>query len=107
MSASFGILMLTATMAAGEPNVTPYQLQANCEKLAAETFGRETVDDGDRVRLPSALQYPFEEVPVCRDLHIFDPRGHQHVGLLVRSHKKSNLWRVSQVHQHWPLLLQP
>ena len=41
--------MLTATMAAGEPNVTPYQLQANCEKLAAETFGRETVDDGDRV----------------------------------------------------------
>ena len=49
MSASFGILMLTATMAAGEPNVTPYQLQANCEKLAAETFGRETVDDEDRV----------------------------------------------------------
>ena len=39
MFASFGILMLTATMAAGEPNVTPYQLQANCEKLAAETFG--------------------------------------------------------------------
>lgn len=49
MFASFGILMLTATMAAGEPNVTPYQLQANCEKLAAETFDRETVDDGDRV----------------------------------------------------------
>jgi hypothetical protein len=35
MSAPIGVLMLTATMAAGEPNITPYQLQANCEKLAA------------------------------------------------------------------------
>jgi hypothetical protein len=34
MSASFGLLMLTATMAAGEPNVTPYRLQATCEKLS-------------------------------------------------------------------------
>ena len=33
--------MLTATMAAAEPNVTLYQLQKNCEKLAAETFRRE------------------------------------------------------------------
>jgi hypothetical protein len=49
MFASFGLLILTATMAAGEPDVTPYQLQANCEKLAVETFGRETVDDGDRL----------------------------------------------------------
>jgi hypothetical protein len=49
VSASLGLPMLTATMTAGEPNVTPYQLQANCEKLAAETFGRETVDDEDRL----------------------------------------------------------
>ena len=39
--------MLTATMAAAEPNITLYQL--NCEKLAAETFRRETADDEDRV----------------------------------------------------------
>jgi hypothetical protein len=101
MPLSIGILMLTATMAAGEPNVTPHQLQANCEKLAAQHGGRRPT------RLPSALQYPFEEVLVCGDPHIFDPRGHQHMGLLVRSHKKPNLWRVPQVHQHWPLLLQP
>ena len=49
MSASFGILMLTATMAVAEPNVTHHQLQKNCEKLAAETFRRETADDEDRV----------------------------------------------------------
>lgn len=49
MFASFGILMLTATMAAAEPNVTSYQPQKNCEKLAAETFNRETADDDDRV----------------------------------------------------------
>jgi hypothetical protein len=47
MSASFGILMLTARMAAAEPNITLYQL--NCEKLAAETFRRETADFEDRV----------------------------------------------------------
>ena len=49
MSASLGILMLTATLAAAEPNVTLNQLQKNCEKLAAETFNRETADDEDRV----------------------------------------------------------
>ena len=49
MSASVGILLLTATMAAAEPNVTLHQLQKNCEKLAAETFNRETADDEDRV----------------------------------------------------------
>jgi hypothetical protein len=49
MSASFGILALTATMAAAEPDVTLYHQQNNCEKLAAERFRRETADDGDRV----------------------------------------------------------
>ena len=49
MSESLGVLMLTAMMAAAEPNVTPDQLQWNCEKLAAETFHRETADDKDRV----------------------------------------------------------
>jgi len=49
MSASLGILMLAATTAAAEPNVTLYQLQENCEKLAAETFNRETAYDEDRV----------------------------------------------------------
>jgi hypothetical protein len=53
LSASFGaaaaILMLTPTMAAAEPNVTPYQLQNNCERLAAATFYRETAYDEDRV----------------------------------------------------------
>src|SRR5262249_46354475 len=48
MSAVFGMLMLTGTMAAAEPNVTLYQLQKNCERLVAETFNRETADDGDR-----------------------------------------------------------
>jgi len=41
--------MLTGTMAAAEPIVTLYQLQKNCERLAAETFNRETADDEDRV----------------------------------------------------------
>jgi hypothetical protein len=49
MSAVFGMLMLTGTMAAAELNVTLYQLQKNCEKLAAETFNRETADDEDRI----------------------------------------------------------
>lgn len=49
MSTSIGILMLTATVAAAEPSVTPYQLQKSCEQLAAETFRRETADDEDRV----------------------------------------------------------
>jgi hypothetical protein len=49
MSTVFGMLMLTGTMAAAEPNVTLYQLQKNCEKLAAETFNRETADDEDRI----------------------------------------------------------
>ena len=39
---SLGWLMLTGTMTAAEPNVTLYQLQKNCERLAAETFNRET-----------------------------------------------------------------
>ena len=48
---AFGIIMLTATMAAAEPNVTLYQLQKNCEKLAAETFRRARANDEDRVDL--------------------------------------------------------
>jgi hypothetical protein len=43
------ILILTATMAAAEPDVTIYQLQNNCEKLADETFRRVSEDDEDRV----------------------------------------------------------
>jgi hypothetical protein len=43
------ILILTATTAAAEPNVTLYQLQNNCEKLADETFRRVSADDEDRV----------------------------------------------------------
>jgi len=41
--------MLTATMAAAEPNVMHYQLQKNCDKLAAQTFHREMADDEGRV----------------------------------------------------------
>jgi hypothetical protein len=48
MSAFIGILVLT-TMAAAELNVTLTQLKENCEKLAAETFHRETANDEDRV----------------------------------------------------------
>lgn len=36
-------------MASAEPNTTLYQLQKNCEQLAAQTFRRETPDDQDRV----------------------------------------------------------
>jgi hypothetical protein len=46
---SIEILMLTATMAVTEPNVALYQLQANCDRLAAETFRREMAYDDDRV----------------------------------------------------------
>jgi hypothetical protein len=47
--ARVAVPMGVATMAAAEPNVTLYQLQKNCEKLAAETFRRETANDEDRV----------------------------------------------------------
>jgi hypothetical protein len=49
MSVFFEALILSATMAVAEPNVTLNQLQDTCEKLASETFHRETVDDADRV----------------------------------------------------------
>ena len=50
MSENFrGIVMLSALMAATEPNITPGELQKNCEKLAAEKFYRETANDEDRV----------------------------------------------------------
>ena len=42
-------VLMMPTMAATEPNVTLYQLQENCENLAAETFRRETANDEDRV----------------------------------------------------------
>jgi hypothetical protein len=41
------ILILTATMAAAEPDVSLYRL--HCEKLADETFRRVSADDEDRV----------------------------------------------------------
>jgi hypothetical protein len=41
MSASLGILMLLATLATVEPNVTLNQLQKNCEKLAADIQTRD------------------------------------------------------------------
>ena len=69
MSASLGLLMLTATMAAGEPNVTPYQLQANCGKLAAETFGREMVDDGDRLDYRARYNGHLKEC-LCAETYI-------------------------------------
>ena len=49
MSTIFEILMLTATMATAEPNVSLCQLQRDCQKLAAATFDRETANDEDRV----------------------------------------------------------
>jgi hypothetical protein len=45
MFGSLGIVMLTAMMAATEPNITPDELQKNCEKLAAQKFNRETAND--------------------------------------------------------------
>jgi hypothetical protein len=69
MFASFGLLILTATMAAGEPDVTPYQLQANCEKLAVETFGRETVDDGDRLDYRAHYSGHLKKC-LCRETYI-------------------------------------
>jgi len=49
MSGSLGIVMLTALMAATEPNITPNELQKNCESLAAENFNRKTANDENRV----------------------------------------------------------
>src|SRR5262245_64610586 len=105
MSASLGILMLAATMVAAEPNVTLNQLQENCKKLATETFNRETSDDEDRVdyraRYNDRLNKCFYEETYISPT----PRG-INVGLLVRSPRKSNLWWISQVDQHWFFLLQ-
>jgi len=41
--------MLTALMATTEPNITPSELEKNCETLAAKKFNRETANDEDRV----------------------------------------------------------
>jgi hypothetical protein len=41
--------MLTVTMATAEPIATLYQLQNDCEKLAAETFRRDRANAEDRV----------------------------------------------------------
>jgi hypothetical protein len=49
MPVSFAIIVLTATMTSAACNGTLQQLQKNCEKLAAETFRRESVNDEDRV----------------------------------------------------------
>ena len=49
MSVAFEILMLTTAITAAEPNVTNYQLQKDCQKLATEIFSRETADDEDRI----------------------------------------------------------
>ena len=58
MSAFIGILVLTATMTAAEPNVTLYQLQNSCEKRAAETFHRETADDESRDKAAEHITTP-------------------------------------------------
>ena len=42
-------MMLTAVLAAEVPNGTIFQLQKNCEELAAEKFRRESSNDEDRV----------------------------------------------------------
>jgi hypothetical protein len=52
------ILILTATMADAEPDVTLYQLQNNCEKLADETFRRVSADDEDRVHYRARYNAP-------------------------------------------------
>ena len=74
---------------AAAPNVTLSQLQANCEKLAAETFGRETVDDGDRLDYRTDYNTRLKKCLCAETYRSLPPRGHQHVGLLVRSPQKS------------------
>jgi hypothetical protein len=49
MSGSLGIVILIALMAATEPNITPNELQENCEESAAGNFHRKTANDEDRV----------------------------------------------------------
>ena len=62
---------------AAAPNVTLSQLQANCEKLAAETFGRETVDDGDRLDHRTHYNTRLKKC-LCAETYIsLTPRGHQ------------------------------
>jgi len=46
MSASFGLLMLTASMAAGEPSVTPYQRRRVLSFRAGANRRTETHDRG-------------------------------------------------------------
>ena len=85
MFVSFGILVLTTTIAAAEHNHTLYQLRDSCEKLTHETFRRETANDENRV----------------------DYRAHYNAGLNTCFYAtESNLRRISQVYQYWPFLLQ-
>jgi hypothetical protein len=102
---AFGIIMLTATMAVGEPNVTLYQLQKNCEELAAETFRRERANDEDRVDYRAHYNAHLNKCFYAETYISPTPVG---INMWVYlSDLQDKLWRVSQVHQHWPFLLQP
>jgi hypothetical protein len=105
MSASLGILMLTATMASAEPNVTHYQLQKDCQKLAAETFNRETANDEDRVDYRAHYNARLNKC-FYAETYISRARvGNNMWVYLIRSSREPNLRRVSQVHQPWFFLL--
>src|SRR5215467_13648606 len=106
MSASFEILMLTAAMTAAEPGIALYQLQENCVKLAVATFNRETGNDEDRVDYRAHYNARLNKCFYAETYISPTPRGINKWGLPVRPARESNLRRVSQVHQHWPFLLQ-
>jgi len=76
MYGSLKIIMLTALMAATDPNITPNELQKNCEKSAAENFNRKTANDEDRVDYRAHYNARLNKC-FCRETYI----SHTPVGI--------------------------
>src|SRR5262249_2481569 len=65
------------TTIVADPNVTlQLQLQKNCEKLAVETFRRETADDTDRVDYRAHYNARLNKLLLCGNLRISHASGH-------------------------------
>ena len=107
MSTVFGVLMLTGTMAAAEPNVTLYQLQKNCEKLAAETFNRETADDEDRIDYRAHYNARLNKCFYAETYISLTPVGVNTWVYLSTLQENRIYGGFHRSTQHWSFLLQP
>jgi hypothetical protein len=91
------------TTTAADPNVT-LQLQKNCEKLAEETFRRETADNADRVGYRAHYNARLNKCLYVETYISPTPKG---INRWIYLSDLGGSRRTSPVHQHWPFLLQP